>query len=79
MRNKLSSNCKHHLSCLVNEQKNMHDKLGRKPNLFHHHIYHLLQVKWNDVDEGYGRHYFEYNHDYKNKPASVPKVPIRRL
>ena len=42
---------------------------------------YFLQVKWNDVDEGYGRHYFEYNHDYKTKAKqpSEDTVPIRRL
>ena len=40
----------------------------------------FLQVKWDDADEGYGRHFFEYNHDYKKKSVKDSDVvPIRRL
>lgn len=54
------------INLLWKREKNQREKIF--PRTFFY-----FQVQWNDVDGGYGKHFFEFNHDIST--AAIPQKP----
>ena len=46
--------------------------LNQREKIFPRTFFYF-QVQWNDVDGGYGKHFFEFNHDIST--AAIPQKP----